>query len=484
MRKLFLLFCGTLLSVATLSAQTFSDALRYSSITPGGSARFIGVGGALGPLGADMSVISTNPAGIAWLRRSQLSVTPGFHFVSVDSKLTNGERNETFDDTHANFVLPSAGIVIVSQPASPNWSTFNFGIGFNRIADFNRNFFYRGISQGSIIDRFAERANSVGLDDIEAGLAFDAEALFGDDTDGYFSDFDLGPADAQVEREQTIMRRGSINELSFAFAGNYRERVLWGLSIGVPILSYREDKQYEEENVSGQVPNFGDLTYTENIATTGQGINLKLGLIFRITQELRLGLAAHTPTFYQLSDNYASSLVYNYRFDNQDQQGRATAPDGFFEYGLNTPWRLSGGFGYLFGRNGFLSAEVEYLNFASANFRYEGFADAEREVNNAIDDNLQSALNFRVGGEYAKGVLRLRGGVALQKAGLQGDDTYNKLYSIGAGLNRDNFAVDLTWRSTVALETYSPYLTFEANQQFVDNDIRQSQLLLSFSFSF
>ncbi|MEO0874492.1 MAG: hydrocarbon degradation protein, partial [Bacteroidota bacterium] len=55
----------------SINAQNFSDALRYSNFDPIGTARFMGTGSALGPLGADFSVMSTNPAGLGWLRKSE-----------------------------------------------------------------------------------------------------------------------------------------------------------------------------------------------------------------------------------------------------------------------------------------------------------------------------------------------------------------------------------------------------------------------------
>jgi len=45
-------------------AQTAYDAVRYAGDELNGTARFVGMGGAMGALGADISTIGTNPAGI------------------------------------------------------------------------------------------------------------------------------------------------------------------------------------------------------------------------------------------------------------------------------------------------------------------------------------------------------------------------------------------------------------------------------------
>ena len=62
-----------------IHAQTISDALRYSNLEVGGTARTVGVGGGIGALGADYSVLSTNPAGIAAFRTNEFVITPGVY---------------------------------------------------------------------------------------------------------------------------------------------------------------------------------------------------------------------------------------------------------------------------------------------------------------------------------------------------------------------------------------------------------------------
>ena len=110
-----------------------TDALRYSQLEVGGTARTIGVGGALGALGADYSVLSTNPAGLANFRTSELVLTPSVHIASTKATLTNGDNDEV-KETNSRFNFNNIGFVFHSQPRKDKWSTFNWGIGFNRLA--------------------------------------------------------------------------------------------------------------------------------------------------------------------------------------------------------------------------------------------------------------------------------------------------------------------------------------------------------------
>jgi len=64
------------LSLTSLMAQTAVDALRYSRIIPGGTARFVSMGGSFGALGGDFSMLSTNPGGIGLYKSSEFTLTP------------------------------------------------------------------------------------------------------------------------------------------------------------------------------------------------------------------------------------------------------------------------------------------------------------------------------------------------------------------------------------------------------------------------
>lgn len=460
--------------------QNFGDALRYSTFDPIGTARFMGAGSALGPLGADFSVLTTNPAGMALIRKSEFMISPGLYTNSVSSRLASGSGNNTFDDTAAKFNLPNIGIVTSSR-GGRSMETLNFAIGLNRLADFHEEFFYRGTSPGSIVQRFEALANTNGLDDFEAGLAFDAEALI-EDNGFYFSDFTDFP-DAEVERIESVTRDGRINELSFAFAGNVKNKVMWGLSVGVPFMEYEEQKSYRETDTDSNVPIFNDLTYSETLVSNGAGINLKLGVIYRLDQAVRLSMAIHTPTYYQIDETFRTSMDYDYTFDDVRQTGVADSPEGSFNYNLRTPWRFLAGAGAIFGKNGFVTGEIEYVNYEGNKFLFEGFSDIEAELNQETKDNLSDAVRIRTGAEYAIEDFRLRGGLGLQQAAIEGDDSFYSTISVGAGIRKRAYYLDIAYRRNALATSYTPYLiTGDAPQSFVDNDNVRENFVLTLGF--
>lgn len=485
--SILILFLGFMSSAL---AQGAFDALRYSTFEVSGTARSIGVGGGLGALGADFSTLGTNPAGLGMFRRSEFVLTPGFMITNTESRLLNDSDRRTASENKGNFNLGALGVIVASKPRYGNWSTFNFGFGFNRIANFNQKVFFEGTSTGSIVDRFQELANgNAGLDDFESGVAFDAFALYDEDpVDGFYeTDFELEPS-ALIKREQFIETKGGITELVISLGGNYDEKFIIGATLGVPFISLTEEKQYREidegTGPDGNVPFFDDLTYEEELTTTGIGLNFKLGMIYRINQMFRVGLAAHTPTGFRLEDSFRTSMEYNFTV-NDPQTGFAESPDGLFDYKLRTPWRLIGSFGVVIGKSGFVSAEVESVNYGKNSFSFDSFVDEEREANDGIKANLESALNIRLGGEFSYNIFRFRAGLNLLQSPLVGDNTTNNSISAGAGIRQKNFFADLAYKRFNVQETYVPYLLSDASlQQMVNNDIGTNQFVLTLGFKF
>jgi long-subunit fatty acid transport protein len=472
-------------------AQTIDDAVRYSFLDPGGTARTAGVGGAIGALGADFSVLSTNPAGLAAFRRSEFTFTPTLDRSTVDA-LLNGENNFMREQQKNNFNFNNLGLVFASRPVSSGWTVSAFGIGLNRMANFHQDAYFEGVSEGSITDRWLEESQGLTTDELdgfETGVAYEGEAIYQPDPNDntlYASDF---PENTPVSKSQLIKRKGAISELVFSLAGNYQDRLLIGATMGVPFLNYEETKIYEEKDETGDIDFFEDLTYTERLQTTGAGINLKLGLIYRLNQMVRLGLAFHTPTGLGLTDNFSTEVNYNYTLDGTAYSGNAASPDGSFEYRLRTPWRFIGSGGLVFGKSGFISAEVEWLDYTNARFNFNQTTSSEdiayeQELNDLINNELESALNIRLGGEFAYELFRLRGGVSFLGApfaeGIDPTDTV----SLGAGIRGENVFLDLAYRRLVAKSDYAPYLTTAAPQPVVNFDDVRDRFMLTLGFKF
>lgn len=481
----FLVFCCLCLS-ASLFAQTAFDGLRWSTFDVTSTARNMGVGSAISGLGADFSTLSTNPAGLGVYRYSEIIFSPALNIANADALLRN-ENNDAVNNTGNQFLFSSVGGIFVGRPNSVNFSNINFALGLNQTANFNQDFIFEGASLGSITDRFLEQANAGDFFQFESDIAADAEAIYDLDGDGIWtSDFEF-VQNTPIPKRQEVTRRGSIQELLFSVGGNFREKLLFGLSVGFPFLNYEETKVYEEEDPSDEVPIFENLTFRENLATTGAGINAKLGLIYMITNKIRIGAAVHTPTGFSLEDSFTTNIDYVFN-DGGIIAGRGESPEGLFNYRLRTPWRFLGGAGFIVGKSGFISSEVEWVNYGNASFNLTSDSDNpddaayQEEVNGQISDRYQSGLNWRVGGELAINTLRLRGGIGLGFSPDIGTDELDQTYSFGIGYRKRKLFIDAAYRVAILEEDYIPYLTSLAPQQNVSVDYTDQRILLTIGF--
>ena len=474
-----------------IQAQTAADALRYSLLEVGGTARTVGVGGGIGALGADYSVLSTNPAGLAAFRTNEFVFTPSVYSAKTSSLLENDSDNSANVETSTKFNLNNIGMILNNRPKGRKWTTFNFGIGFNRLATFDQRFEFKGTSNGTIVDRFTELANDGVFDDFEIVLAEDAGAIIYNETDGiYENDFTFLP-DHQGQKEQLVKTNGAYSELVFSFGGNYDEKLMFGATIGVPFLSYEEEKIYQESDESDQVPLFNSLEFQEVLTTSGVGINLKIGVIYRINQMFRLGAAFHTPTAMSLTDNFSTQLIYDYTFDGVRNNNPENSPDGIFDYKLRTPWRAIGSAAVLINRKGFISADVEYVDYSKSKFNLTSDSDNiedqdyEIDLNNTIGNDFQSAINIRVGGEYAIEMYRIRAGYNISGTPYADSNITNNAYSFGVGYRKRTFYLDFAYKRSQLEEGYVPYLLANPNlEQSVQNEVKNNQFLLTAGFKF
>jgi long-subunit fatty acid transport protein len=479
---------------AQLFAQSAGDVIRYSYLRPSGTGRFLGAGGAMGALGADFGTLSTNPAGLALFRTDELTVTPGLKFAHTNANLPG---NETVEEDKSTFGFDNLGLVFNTTPRASRWKTFNVGLGFNRQSNFNQSIYYTGNSNGSVMNGFFDDAQNVfnnggsedNLDPFGSRLAWDANAIYFQDNMLTY-DFE-GFENASLDRAHTLTTSGSMNEMLVSFAGNYDEKLMVGMTVGVPFVNYRLEGEYTESDpggaADGNVPYFSNLTYTEYLRTEGVGINLKLGVIYKVNQMLRLGAAFHTPTSLGLTDSYSNTFAYSYADGSGVYNGETIlSPDGTSDYRLRTPWRAIASGGVVLRKYGFIGVDVEWVDYGANRYNFTGNAPTnedeiyERQLNTAIQRNFQQAMNVRIGGELALDDFRLRAGLNLNGKPAEGETGFNTAFSVGAGVRGESFFLDLGYRRSTGNGTVSPYVGAPAAQ----TDNTSSDIVLTLGFKF
>lgn len=86
MKRKYALALAAMTLCGSLSAQDIYKIEALTGSDLNGTARYVGMGGAMSALGADLSAIGANPAAIALFRRSDASIT-GSATIQADAQL-------------------------------------------------------------------------------------------------------------------------------------------------------------------------------------------------------------------------------------------------------------------------------------------------------------------------------------------------------------------------------------------------------------
>ncbi len=482
----------SVMAMTVLQAQSVTEAVRYSFGEPVGTARVAGVGGAFGAMGGDYGVVAINPAGLGEYWKGELSFSPGFGTVNSDAYLNDESSNVTNSTDNTILNLYNLGIVFANRKASGDFQTSNWAIGIHRVANFSERFEYSGYTQGSITERFKELANGKTfdqLDDFEAYPAYWTSAIFDDDDDLQY-DSDISDI-AFVDKSQIVSRSGRMNELNVSWGGKYKEKFNLGVGLGIPIVRFTENKEYVEWDPGDEIDLFNSLVYRENLTTDGVGINLRVGAQYTMLNFLRLGAVLQSPSYLALEDEYDTVLDYDYTLEPGAEPYES--PIGTFEYTMITPWKatLSAGALLKLGNlNGFINADLEYLDYTNARLDFRDVdVRLEDEANDDIAVQLSGATNLRIGGELAYRKIRLRAGSSFLASPYGLDDgnlgATSVNTSFGMGYRGDKFFIDAAWRARQFDEGYLPYrvLDIERNQ-VVTNEKSISNLIFTLGFKF
>jgi hypothetical protein len=473
--------CSFIILFSILSISAFSqfadDALRMSQVYYQGTARSMALGGAIGAIGADFSSASMNPAGMGLFRTGEFNITPELATRNASS-VYNGSLAES---SRAVFNLSNLGLVMVKPLNSPNgWKFFQFGIGMNRINNYNSSVYMQGENTtSSKLDVYTELANGISYDQLENNNPYDlypAWYLYLIDTipgtiDQYYPAVEYGG----VTQQQQITTRGSTNEWVFSFSGNYKEFLYIGATIGLPYTRYFRESTYAEFDLADTIPYFNNWSVTEDLTTSGWGINLKLGAIVKPTEWLRIGAAFHTPTYYwSMSDSWYTNTTAE--LVGSDSYKSII---GNFDYSLSTPLRAIGSIGFVIGQYGFISADYEFADYSTSKFSAKSYNYID--VNSDIRSSYKSTNNLRIGTEWRASNFSFRGGYALYDSPYANNlnDGKKQIISGGIGYKTAEYSIDFAYAHADKNEDYYLYSTENITTNPVENSFKTQSFLLS-----
>jgi long-subunit fatty acid transport protein len=475
--------------IAPGSIGYYEDALRFSRIQSSGTARMLGIGGAQTALGGDISQALVNPAGLGLFRRSEFSITGGMTFYNSEASF-NGFSSERPIN---NFSLPQVGLVISNVKDDielGKWRGGSFAINFSRVQDFRNESNYRGFNDdNSIIDFFMERADGIPTGAIGnsglVGRAFDTYLINPiPGSDDIYDSFVLG----FPEQQETLISRGRADRIQLSYGGNYDNRLYFGGGIGITTLEYSGSKDFSE---FFQGEPLLDLLAYEDIFITGNGFNFNLGVIGKINDNVRIGASLISPTWYNLDEEFSNGIIANYdnyfyaEGDTTLRELRSVSDIFLTNYNMRTPWRVNAGASFIIGKNGFISADVEYVDYTQANLRS---LEIDLSADNLTISNLYTnAVNLKVGGEYRYNTLRFRGGYGYYQDPTNFNDDVNRSISSisgGLGLRMQKYFLDLAVVHNFTNNSYSPYTLFDGTQPNVAIVDRSTRAFLTFGLNF
>ena len=505
-----------------VSAQETYDNAQLATKDLNGTARYVGMGGAMEALGADLSTIGTNPAGIGMFRRSM--VAGSFGFNSQQDAKSFGNANKT------NMSFDQAGFVYSMR--SGRHSMLNFGFNYTKSKNFDQILTAAGRLNNASQNKLSAMKNANGpknggysLDIVSNGKE---SYLFGNN-DRYsqvdylysnvlFNHYDANtpndPNNAMLNGNGVIVNQttglpvyynatgydfgrsttGYIGQYDFNVSGNSNDRFYWGFTVGIYDVHYNSSSLYSENLVDGNTA-IGDVAMNDERKITGTGFDVKAGLIFRPAEEspFRIGLYVHTPTWYDLTTrNY--TVLNNNTNEAYGSTERGKSSESY-DFKFYTPWRFGVSLGHTVGNYLALGATYEYADYTTNDIRvndggevdywgnYYETSSRDEAMKQNIKNSLKGVHTVKVGMEFKpEKNFAVRLGYNYQSAMYNKDgykdgslESYGTYYAsttdytnwkdthrftAGVGYNYGKFSFDLAYQYSQTNGDFYPFMSY------------------------
>lgn len=393
-------------SMQAFAQETYQD-VTITNTDLNGTARYIGMGGAMEALGADISTISTNPAGIGLFRKSQVTASLG-----VKSQ-TDQTTNPSFQGISTqlggkttHFSFDQIGFVW-SQRSSRN-GYLNFSFNYHKSKDFNQILTAANILNGASQSKLTSAKQKHGVGDL-AWNAVDANygwignnersPLWYTDQEGY-NQLDYVEANAFLFGQT---QKGYIGTYEFNISGNIKDKWFLGVTFGLHDVNYRSNKYYTENLVDK-----GKAESWEDLRIDGTGFDVKAGAIVRPfdNSNFRIGAYINSPIFYDLTQRNAADLEMSgtYHISNGHEAN--------YDFKFNTPWKFGLSLGETVGKNLAMGLTYEYAKYSAIDNRtndggyYDYYGDyvstssSDEIMNKDTKHNLKGVHTLKLGLEY------------------------------------------------------------------------------------
>lgn len=464
MKKYLLLLCLGM-SFSNIQAQetTPEDVIRFAVDNLTGTARFRGMSGAFGALGGDMSAIGVNPAGSVFFNNNYATVTGSVYNAKNKSRYFGTSTN----DTDSTLDLNQIGAVFIFKDENStknNWKKIAVGLNYDNTNNFNNNILSAGTNpNNSIGNYFLNIAQGIPTNVLTDYSYYDLgfyeqQAYLGYNTyifeptvnspsnTSYYTNI---PSGGNYYQENQILTTGYNGKLTGNFAASYKDKIFLGGNLNFHFVNIEKQSAVYERNNNTPFSTgstISEILFKNRLWTTGSGFSFNLGAIVKPIESVRVGVAYESPTWLRLTDELQQG-VSTHSLNNQDgnefpfsYQHAIT----YLPYTIQTPGKWTGSLAYIFGKKGLLSVDVSTKDYSNTRIKpksdYVG-------VNSFISNNLENAMEVRLGGEYKIKQVSLRAGYRFEESPYKVDQAFGDLtgYSGGIGYTFGENRIDLAY---------------------------------------
>ena len=476
-----------------------------------GTARYVGMGGAMEALGADLSTIGTNPAGLGLFRKGKADLSFGLVNQTGMNKFNSlSKTNMSFDQIGVVFNLSK----------TPN-ASINIGFNYHKSRNFDQllnaantlnNASQNKLTYQKYCNQVFKERKDLTYSQLDA-LYMD-NLLYDNRTKKYYN----FPATGYLYNQEN---KGYIGEYDMNLSANLNDHVYLGLTMGIHDVHYKGYAEYTE-NFVHNANNIPGLTLNDSREITGTGFDVKLGAIVRPMAEspFRLGAYIHTPVWYDLTTSNYTVLT--------DGTARPNVGETY-DFRVNTPWKFGLSAGTTLADRIALGATYEYAAYNAMQTRikdggtydwyygtYYESSHNDRAMNNHTEDALKGQHTLKLGAEARiTDHFSLRAGynylsalykdAAVKDGSLNSPGTYyasstsyvnwkdTNRFTFGLGWNVWRFNIDLAYQYSQQNGTFYPFMNYhEGSAPSVEDNIanptqvnnKRHQLLLTMGYKF
>ena len=422
-----------------------------------GTARSMGMAGAFTSLGADMASMTLNPAGLGMYRHSELTITP---LVTASRASNSAPANAS--NSSSRFALGSIGLVVNAYEGTGSVLSVNLGFGYNRIADYNYNYSFWQDGNGSTLGgvlatQLKESKGKIGINsnnriadsfgNYDYGLSTELWGgvlgykcgllnCYGRDEWGRnIWGLDEYPMPFYTDQYASVESRGSAGEYTFSLGMNFNNKIYFGATVGIMRFNQKRtitygENIYPDEGADPEALALEYFDYAQWSSMSGTGVNLKLGLTWRPTDALRLGIAFHTPTYYSMNFSYAAGMD-SYANDGlyEDESTPRIDDNGPDAWEFASPARMLVGASYTFGSFAVVSVDYERDWYNGIRMKHMPYGFSKQYYDDYFRDAFKGSNTVRIGAEVKPAPrLSLRAGYGYSGSMLRGSETDDVLY--------------------------------------------------------